>query len=283
MNNLRIIPFLFVGFIVFLACSRQLSSNQVDKDGYTLAWADEFNQEGKPDSTNWNYERGFVRNEELQWYQTENANCKNGLLVIEARKEQKPNPRYQEGSNDWRRKQKNIEYTSSCLLTRGKKTWQYGRFELRVRIDISPGMWPAWWTLGVEKGWPGNGEIDIMEYYRGKLLANIACLGPNQKPEWFSNTFQVDSLGGTNWSKQFHVWRMDWTEEFIALYCDNQLLNKVTLDQVVNKNGSGFNPFKQPHYMLLNLAMGGMNGGDPSKTDFPNRMEVDYVRVYQKK
>ena len=286
MNNLRSIPFLFVGFIVFIACSRQLTNNQAKinkSDGYALAWADEFNQEGKPDSTNWNYERGFVRNEELQWYQTENASCKNGLLIIEARKEQKPNPRYQEGSSDWRRNRKTIDYTSSCLLTRGKKTWQYGRFELRARIDISPGMWPAWWTLGVEKGWPGNGEIDIMEYYRGKLLANIACLGPNQKPEWFSNTFQVDSLGGTNWSKQFHVWRMDWTEEFIALYCDNQLLNKVTLDQLVNKNGSSFNPFKQPHYMLLNLAMGGMNGGDPSQTEFPNRMEVDYVRVYQKK
>ena len=283
MNKLIIITFSLVGYIFLLGCSRQLSSSQVDKGGYTLAWADEFNQEGKPDSTNWNYERGFVRNEELQWYQPENATCKNGLLVIEARKEQKPNPRYQEGSNDWRRKRKTIDYTSSCLLTRGKKTWQYGRFELKARIDISPGMWPAWWTLGVEKGWPANGEIDIMEYYRGKLLANIACLGPNQKPEWFSNTFQVDSLGGTNWSKQFHVWRMDWTEEFIALYCDNQLLNKVTLDQVVNKNGSGFNPFKQPHYLLLNLAMGGMNGGDPSQTVFPNRMEVDYVRVYQKK
>lgn len=286
MNNVRIITFSLIGFIVFMACSRHLTSNQATmnkRDGYTLAWADEFNQEGKPDSTKWNYERGFVRNEELQWYQTENANCKNGLLIIEARKEQKPNPSYQEGSMDWRRKRKIIDYTSSCLLTRGKKTWQYGRFELRARIDVSPGMWPAWWTLGVKKGWPANGEIDIMEYYRGKLLANIACLGPDQKPEWFSNTFKVDSLGGTKWSKQFHVWRMDWTEEFIALYCDNQLLNQVNLDQLVNKNGSGFNPFKQPHYMLLNLALGGMNGGDPSKTEFPNRMEVDYVRVYQKK
>lgn len=286
MNNVRIITFSLIGFIVFMACSRHLTSNQATmnkRDGYTLAWADEFNQEGKPDSTMWDYERGFVRNEELQWYQTENANCKNGLLIIEARKEQKPNPSYQEGSMDWRRKRKIIDYTSSCLLTRGKKTWQYGRFELRARIDVSPGMWPAWWTLGVKKGWPANGEIDIMEYYRGKLLANIACLGPDQKPEWFSNTFKVDSLGGTKWSKQFHVWRMDWTEEFIALYCDNQLLNQVNLDQLVNKNGSGFNPFKQPHYMLLNLALGGMNGGDPSKTEFPNRMEVDYVRVYQKK
>lgn len=126
MNKLIIITFSLVGFIVLLACSRQLSSNQVDKDGYTLAWADEFNQAGRPDSTNWNYERGFVRNEELQWYQPENATCKNGLLVIEARKEQKPNPRYQEGSNDWRRKRKTIDYTSSCLLTRGKK---YGNME----------------------------------------------------------------------------------------------------------------------------------------------------------
>jgi beta-glucanase (GH16 family) len=283
MINLKSFIFLIVISSFFLACSRQLSSNQVDGDGYVLAWSDEFNQEGRPDSTNWTYERGFVRNEELQWYQSDNATCKNGLLVIEARKEQKPNPRYQEGSKDWRRNRKTIDYTSSCLLTRGKRTWQYGRFELRARIDISSGMWPAWWTLGIEKGWPGNGEIDIMEYYRGKLLANIACLGPNQKPEWFSNTFKVDSLGGKRWSKQFHIWRMDWTEESIALYCDGQLLNQVTLDQVTNKNGSNFNPFKQPHYMLLDVALGGMNGGDPSKTEFPNRMEVDYVRVYQKK
>jgi len=254
-----------------------------NRDGYSLVWSDEFNQAGKPDTINWNYERGFVRNEELQWYQTENTTCKNGLLVIEARKEKKPNPLYQEGSNDWRKKRQNIEYTSSCISTKGKRTWQYGRFELKARIDISPGMWPAWWTLGVEKGWPANGEIDIMEYYRGKLLANIACLGTNKKPEWFSNTFKVDSLGGNAWTKKFHVWRMDWTEEYIALFCDDQLLNQVTLDQVANKNGSNFNPFKQPHYMLMDLAMGGLNGGDPSQTQFPSRMEVDYVRVYQKK
>ena len=75
---------------------------------------------------------------------------------------------------------------------------------------------------------------------------------------------------------------MDWTEEYIALYCDDQLLNKTALDLLANKDGSGFNPFKQPHYMLLNLAMGGMNGGDPSSTHFPQKFEIDYVRVYQK-
>lgn len=251
-------------------------------DGYKLVWADEFNSNGKPDTANWMYEQGFVRNEELQWYQQDNASCTNGLLLIEAKKEEKPNPTFVAGSNNWRTGRPNIQYTSSCLLTRGKKSWQYGRFEMRGRIDISKGMWPAWWTLGVDKRWPGNGEIDIMEYYRGKLLANIACLGKDRKAEWYSNTFKVDSLGGTAWANKFHVWRMDWTEESIALYIDDQLLNKVSLDALSNKDGSGFNPFKQPHYMLLNLAMGGMNGGDPSTTSFPQKFEVDYVRVYQK-
>ncbi len=251
------------------------------KDGYALVWADEFDKTGRPDSTKWNYEYGFVRNDELQWYQPENAVCNNGLLVIEAKKETRPNPSYIAGSNDWRRKRANINYTAACLITKGKQTWQYGRFEMRARIDISPGMWPAWWTLGVDKAWPASGEIDIMEYYRGMLLANIACLGKDRNTEWYSNIFKTDSLGGTAWASKFHVWRMDWTADFIALYCDSQLLNKVNLELLENKDGSGFNPFKQPHYLLLNLAIGGQNGGDPSQTNFPKTMVVDYVRVYQ--
>lgn len=258
-------------------------SNPYEKEGYQLVWADEFNRDGQPDSTHWRYEAGFVRNEELQWYQRENASIKNGQLIIEGRKEQKANPDYTPGHKNWRKNRPTINYTSSCLLTAGKQAWLYGRFEMRGRIDVRNGIWPAWWTLGVEKPWPGNGEIDIMEYYRGRLLANIACLGQNRRPEWYSKTFSVDSLGGTAWASQFHVWRMDWTADAIALYVDDILLNKVTLDVLANKDGSGFNPFKQPHYMLLNLAIGGQNGGDPANTSFPALFEVDYVRVYQKK
>jgi len=254
-----------------------------NKDGYTLVWADEFNNNGKPDTSKWIYEQGFVRNEEAQWYQKDNANCANGLLVIEAKREDKPNPRYVAGSNDWRKKRPTMGYSSSCILTRGKQSWQYGRFEMRARIDTRDGIWPAWWTLGDNKPWPGNGEIDIMEYYRKKLLANIACLGKNRKAEWYSKTFSIDSLGGSKWAAEFHVWRMDWTAKYIALYCDEQLLNKVDMDVLNNKDDSGFNPFKQPHYMLLNLAIGGQNGGDPSQTVFPSKFEVDYVRVYQEK
>lgn len=250
-----------------------------DSSNYQLVWSDEFNNNGAPDAANWTYEHGFVRNEEAQWYHPQNAYCRNGFLIIEARREQKPNPGYVANSKDWRKNRQQIDYTSACLITRGLHQWQYGRFEMRARIDVSNGMWPAWWTLGVNKPWPANGEIDIMEYYRGKLLANIACLDSNSKAEWHSNTTPVDSV----WASKFHVWRMDWNEKFIALYVDDSLMNKVELNKLVNRDGSGFNPFQQPHYMLLNLAIGGMNGGDPTNTPFPKKFEVDYVRVYQEK
>ncbi len=248
---------------------------------YELVWSDEFNKDGQPDSTKWGYEEGFVRNHELQYYSRENAYCKNGVLVIEARKENKNNPGFIADSKDWRKNRERIKYSSACLRTINKHQWQYGKFEMRARIDISAGIWPAWWTLGVSKPWPANGEIDIMEYYRGMLLANIACLGEDKKALWYSNRFSLDSLGGKKWAEQFHVWRMNWTASSIALYVDDQLLNKTPLDKLANRDGTGFNPFQQPHYMLLNMAMGGDNGGDVSATAFPVRFEVDYVRVYQ--
>jgi len=282
------ISFFVFGIIIFLCgCT---SSNRITNerkkfkaDNYQLVWSDEFDGNGAPDTSNWQFEKGFARNNELQWYQSENAWCEKGMLIIEGRKESRPNPLYTEGAKDWRRSRKTIEYTASGINSARKRSWQYGRFTMRGRIDIRSGLWPAWWTLGVSGRWPGNGEIDIMEYYRKKLLANIACLGKDRKAEWFSKTKPVDTLGGTAWASQFHVWRMDWDKDSIALYVDDMLMNKVELNQLVNKDGSGINPFNQPHYMLLNLAMGGDNGGDVSNTAFPNRFEIDYVRVYQKK
>ncbi|WP_153798698.1 glycoside hydrolase family 16 protein [Foetidibacter luteolus] len=272
-----------IAFLLSVFFSHSIASAQDSMQGYRLVWQDEFNTDGLPDTANWVYEQGFVRNEEFQWYQEENAFCKNGLLVIEARRENKPNPMYEHGSKDWRKSSPDIQYTSSSINTKGKHSWQYGRFVMRGRIDIRGGLWPAWWTLGVNGQWPANGEIDIMEYYRDSLLANIACAGTRPyKAFWYTTKHPVDSLGGTAWASQFHTWRMDWDEKAISLYVDDQLLNHVPLDSLVNRDGSGVNPFKQPHYMLLDFAIGGMNGGDPSGTAFPNRFEVDYVRVYEK-
>jgi beta-glucanase (GH16 family) len=250
---------------------------------WKLVWSDEFNKPGAPDPKNWQFEKGFARNHEDQWYQTDNARCADGLLIIEARREQKPNPTYQATGGDWRTQRKTIDYTSSSLNTNGLHQWQYGRFEMRGRIDISPGMWPAFWTLGVSGEWPSNGEIDIMEYYQNDLLANVAW-GTNQryKAEWRTTKKPITSFNDPDWASKFHVWRMDWDETGIRLYVDDQLLNNVPLRETINQNGTGTNPFKQPHYVLLNLALGGDNGGDPSKTTFPRRFEIDYVRIYQR-
>lgn len=271
--------------LITLLTSSNLLAQIINPDtagGYKLVWADEFNRNGTPDSNNWGYERGFERNEEHQWYQPDNAWCENGLLVIEARRETKVNPNYEPGSTEWRKNRKKAYYTSSSLKSRGKQSWQYGRFVMRGKIDISNGMWPAWWTLGNKGRWPATGEIDMMEFYRKKLLANMVHLGAGQKDEWFSQTRNIDSLGGQKWASRFHIWRMDWDEKAIALYVDDMLMIKVETDKLVNNDGSGINPFKQPHYMLLNLAIGGQQGGDPSNTAFPKRFEVDFVRVYQK-
>lgn len=154
---------------------------------------------------------------------------------------------------------------------------------MRARIDIREGLWPAFWTLGVAGAWPHNGEIDIMEYYRGILLANVAWGGAQRsRSMWADSRKPIASFGDPDWAGAFHVWRMDWDERAIALSVDGQRLNEVDLARTVNQDGTGTNPLQQPHYLLVNLAIGGTQGGDPSKTRFPARYEIDYVRVYQR-
>lgn len=283
-KNVAII-ILFTLFVHHVKAQNPVKNSNIDVDvkGYRLMWADEFNIDGAPDAKNWKFEQGFQRNNELQWYQPQNAWCEKGVLVIEARKESRKNPTYDPTSTNWNTKRPIIAYTSSSLNTSGLQTWKYGRFIIRGKINIGPGLWPAIWTLGVNGEWPSNGEIDIMEYYKENILANVAS-GTNTrfKAKWFSSTKPVTDFNDPNWADKFHIWRMDWDETAICLYVDNELLNRVELKDLVNRDGTAINPFKQPHYMLLNLAIGGDNGGDPSATKFPKRFEVDYVRVYQK-
>ena len=250
--------------------------------GYKLVWADEFNKNGPVDTNNWRYERGYVRNKEFQWYQPENVTCQNGYLIIEAKKTHIPNPLYSKTDTTWKKSRQFIDYTSGAIETAGKKSWKYGRFVMRARINTGMGLWPAFWTLGEKGSWPSKGEIDIMEFYKNNLLANIA-LGTEKpgKALWYSTRKPISTFG-KDWSSKFHVWRMDWDENGISLYVDDMLLNQVKKDSLNNRNQSGIKPYQQPHYILLNLAIGGQSGGDPSQTAFPNEFEVDYVRVYQK-
>ena len=270
----KIQPLCFV--ILLTALATGCASNR-----YKLVWHDEFKKNGPPNPANWNYESGFVRNNELQWYQPENAFCTNGLLVIEARRDHKPNPRFVAGSQRWQTGREWIDYTSASLTTRGLREFTDGKFEMRARIDTRPGSWPAFWTLGATPGirWPAGGEVDIMEYYRNMVLANIAY-SINGRPVWSSPRKSPAELGGGRWSEKFHVWTMDWETNKMDLLLDGKVMNHFDLAQA-DKSDRG-NPFHGPEYIILNQAIGGDQGGDPSQTKFPIRYEIDWVRVYQR-
>ncbi len=260
-------------------------------DDYRLVWSDEFNQDGRPDAATWNFERGFVRNHEDQWYQAENAWQQDGLLIIEARREDRRNPTYRANSRNWGQQRDSIHYTSACLTTMGKRQFLYGRLEVCARIPTAGGAWPAIWTLGSGMEWPSCGEIDLMEYYRinGKphILANVAW-GNDQHYSAVWNSKRIPFVRFTSrnpqWAQQFHVWRMDWDETSIRLYLDDELLNEIPLCTTVNGSiGRGENPFMKPQYILLNLALGGDNGGTIDDSALPMRYEIDYVRIYEKR
>ena len=253
--------------------------------GYELIWSDEFDRDGTPDPSKWTFENGFKRNAELQWYQPDNAFIKDGVLVIEARRERKPNPRFgdpdQPEAFRWRR---HINYTSASLQTKGLFQWQYGRLEVRARIKAEQGLWPAIWTLGSDGRWPANGEVDLMEYYDGSILANFAWAADHpSKPRWKGRKVPLAQLtNDAGWDTRFHTWVMDWSEKEITLSLDGAVLNRIDLMKVKNHPKADVPlPFHQPHYLILNLALGGQQGGPVKDTTFPSRYEIDYVRVYQ--
>jgi beta-glucanase (GH16 family) len=246
----------------------------IDSTKWKLAWSDEFDKDGAPDSSNWGYEKGFVRNSELQWYQPDNATVSGGLLTIAAQKQQVLNPNYKAGSTDWKQNRQYAQYTSTSMTTSGKRSFLYGRFEMCAQIDTRQGSWPAFWILGNNLSWPASGEVDIMEYYANGVRSNI-CKPSGGNCDWSGSVSQtLSSLGGTTWSNKFHLWAMEWDSQKINLYLDDKLVYGYTITTTAPYTGNAF-------YILVNLAIGA-NGGDPSGTTFPINYLVDYVRVYQK-
>lgn len=254
---------------------------------YELVWSDEFDVDGRPDPTKWTFETGFKRNSEMQWYQPENAFVENGLLVIEGRRERRPNPTFGDPSQKPEfAKRKLIRFTSASVNTKGLHAWLYGRFEVRARIKTGQGLWPAIWTLGFDGKWPANGEIDILEYYQDSILANFAWAeqGPGLAKWKGSKRRMAELTSDPDWDDRFHVWSMDWDADEIVLRLDGKEMNRLDLDTVRSHPATGVkHPFRQPHYLLLNLALGGPNGGPLTDTILPSRYEIDYVRVFQRK
>ncbi len=260
---------------------------------WKLVWSDEFDTDGPLNPDVWNFERGFARNHEDQWYQADNAVCKDGKLVIECRKEPEgsiKNPMYEAGSRDWRKQREFIGYTSSSVNTRGKVEFCYGRLEVLAKLPTASGAWPAIWLLGDAYEWPSGGEIDVMEYYQvdgvPHILAN-ACWGNDRRFDAVWNTKRIPFGHFTgkdpDWADKYHLWTMDWDEEKIDIYLDGELLNSISLADTVNgKIGEGSVAFTMPMYVLLNLALGGDHGGDIDDAAMPMRYEIDYARVYEK-
>ena len=273
----------YLAFSVFFLADAMAQNNE-----WRLVWQDEFEADGRPDSTKWTYEHGFERNEELQWYTPENAFQRDGYLVIEARPADLPCPAYREGSKHWRNNRPRILWTSSSVKTRGLFSFRYGRVEVCARIPVCLGAWPAIWLLGDRGGWPACGEIDMMEYYqyqgRPTVLAN-ACWAGDTDTKWDSSYTPLSHFTerDSTWAERFHVWRMDWDENAIRLFLDDELLNEIDLTLTVNgkMRGSGINPFHAPQYILLNLALD-TRVGQYNPADFPMRYLIDYVRVFQR-
>ena len=167
-SYLTLIPLLVV--LLTGCATRGPTVASIDADEWEIIWSDEFDYHGLPDMTKWDYEEGFVRNKEKQYYtraRKENARIENGMLVIEGRREKFRNPKYKKGSGNWKEQSEFADYTAASLITKNKASWKYGRIEVRAKLPQGKGVWPAIWTLGSSRPkvrWPMCGEIDIMEY-----------------------------------------------------------------------------------------------------------------------
>ncbi|UYY58240.1 family 16 glycosylhydrolase [Sphingomonas sp. S2-65] len=246
--------------------------------GYTKAWSDEFDRPGLPDPAKWRYDTAFNKqgwfNDELQYYadaRRENTRVEGGRLIIEARRERlSDKPDF--GGQD---------YASGKLVTRGVADWQYGFIEVRAKLACGGGVWPAIWMLASDgkSGWPAMGEIDIMEHVGwdpGRVHGTIHTKAYNHSigTQKGSNRIVPDACTA------FHNYQLDWTPERILIGIDGRAHMRFDND---GKADAATWPFAAPQYLILNVAIGGWGGQkgiDP--TAFPARMEVDYVRVWQK-
>lgn len=252
----------FILTAILCASLQQQALSQTDTT-YQLVWSDEFNYNGAPDSTKWVYNLGAGGwgNQESQYYtnRIDNAVVKNGTLQIIAQKE----------------KHKGSDYTSARVLTKNKFSFTYGRVVTRAKVPLGKGTWPAIWMLGANDdtvGWPDCGEIDIMEH-AGNRLDTI--YGTLHYPGHSGANGNGSIMMVKNVTGAFHIYSMEWDSHSIKIYVDGKLNHTVVNSDKV--------PFNHDFFLIMNVAMGGGFGGaiDPAFTSAA--MEVDYIRVYQKK
>lgn len=234
--------------------------------GYDLAWSDEFSGTTL-NQDDWTFESGASGwgNNELQYYKPGNTSVREGLLIIEAREE------------SWG----GANYTSSRIKTQDKQSFRYGRIDIRAVTPQGQGLWPALWMLGQNYssvGWPSSGEIDIMEMIGGSGRENTT----NAHIWWSQNGNTADYGGyetlaaGETLANAFHVFSLVWTSNSIIWYIDDVQFH------IVDITPAGLAAFQEEFFFIFNVAVGGNWPGSPNaSTVFPQRMLVDYIRVFQ--
>lgn len=243
-------------------------STPLSYEGKTLVWNDEF--EGATlNGDYWTHESGNGTNgwgnNELQYYRSQNTTVEDGYLIITAKKESF-------GGRD---------YTSSRIITKDKKSFQYGRIDIRAVLPKGQGIWPALWMLGSNfstAGWPACGEIDIMELIGGGTGKDNKVYGTLHWDNSGSHASygQSYTLSSGIFKDEFHVFSIVWTETKIIWYVDDVKFNEVDITP------AGLSEFKNSFFFIFNVAVGGDWPGSPNGTTvFPQRMIVDYVRVFQ--
>ena len=240
--------------------------------GYSLAWSDEFNGPGLDDKV-WSFEAGDGcpnicgwGNNELEYYTSrpDNLFIQDGKLIIEAKQETI------NGKN----------YTAARIKTQDKKTFRYGRVDIRAKLPVGKGIWPALWMMpqsSVYGTWPKSGEIDIMEAIGSEPSRILSTLhfGPGPGSTMISKNYILPT---GNFNDEFHVFSMEWKQDQIKLFVDNNLFSTVTRADL----GANNYPFNEMFYFIINLAVGGNLPGSPdASTYFPQWLIVDYVRVFQ--
>lgn len=261
--------------VLYLTFSFVFVASEWSTPSRKLVWADEFSLAGKPDSIKWDYDLGDGchsscgwGNNELQYYtkDIDNVRVENDLLIIEALP-------WKTGSS---------QFTSARIVSRGKGDWLYGRFEIKAKLPKGKGTWPAIWMLPTDwkyGGWPSSGEIDIMEHVgfdQGIVHSTIHTETYNH----MKNTQVGKQISVSNCSESFHVYALEWKETQLDFFIDNRLVQTIA-----KKQADTFKewPFDQSFHLIMNLAVGGNWGGKQGvdASIWPQRMEIDYVRVYQ--